>query len=197
MNERRSRLVVDLKDRERALEDQFFLKQEAKQIAALKDAEQREATKEGLRSASSIDDDGVLDKLVEIGISADSLAAVSLVPLVEVAWADGRMQDDERDAILKGAKGTGIEEGSGAHELLAGWLRQKPDAELFTAWSGYIEALREQLTAEQLEILRRQVIDRARAVAAAAGGFLGIKKISDDEERALAHLDAAFDGPAS
>ena len=188
---------MDLKDREKVLEDQFFLKQEAKQIAALKDAEEREATREGLRSASGIDDDGVLDKLVEIGISADTLAAVSLVPLVEVAWANGRMQDDERDAILKGAHATGVEEGSGAHELLAGWLTEKPDAELFKAWSGYIEALREQLAAEQLEVLRRQVIDRARAVAAAAGGFLGIKKISDDEERALARLDAAFDRSTS
>ena len=65
------------------------------------------------------------------------------------------------------------------------------------AWSDYIEALEEQLTVEQLQILRREVVDRARTVAAAAGGFLGLKTISDSEERALARLEAAFDAGAS
>ena len=187
---------MDLKDRERALENQFFQKEEAKKIAALREVQEKAETKAGLRTASGIDDDGVLDKLVEIGISAETVAAVSLVPLVHVAWADEQIQDNERDAILQGAHGKGIEEGSGAYELLAGWLKEKPGEELFAAWSGYIEALEEQLTAEQLQIVRRQVIDRARAVAAAAGGFLGFKRISDSEERALARLEAAFDAGA-
>ena len=188
--------MVDLDDRGRALENQFFQKEEARKIAALREAQEKAEAKEGLRRASGIDDDGVLDELVEIGISAATLAAISLVPLVHVAWADERIQDNERDAILQGAHGKGIEEGSGAYELLAGWLKEKPGKELFAAWSDYIKALEEQLTAAQLQILRRQVLDRARAVAAAAGGFLGLKTISDSEERALARLEAVFDAGA-
>lgn len=188
---------MNLNDRGRALEDQFFAKEDEKQISALRDAKKKKATVAALREASGMDDEEVLNKLVEIGISAETVAAVSLVPLVEVAWADGEMQDNEREAILDGAKSKGIEEGSDAYEVLSGWLRKRPSKELFIAWSGYIEALDAQLTAEQLKVLRRQVIERARAVATAAGGFLGLKKISDPEEKMLARLDAAFDVRAS
>lgn len=183
---------MDLRDRGRALENEFFRKEEAKKIAALRERLEKAETRERLRAASGIDDNDVLDKLVEIGISAETVTAMSLVPLVYVAWADELIQARERHAILQGARGKGIEEGSGEYELLAGWLNEKPGTELFTAWSAYVEALAEQLTAEQLQIVRRQVIDRARAVAAAAGGFLGLKTISDSEERALARVEGAF-----
>jgi hypothetical protein len=186
---------VELKDRGRALEDQFFQKEEAKKIADLRDKKAKLETKEALRTASGLDDDGVLDRLVEIGISAKTLAAVSLVPLVVVAWADGEMDKREEEAILHGAKGKGIEEGSDAYELLSTWLKRKPGNDLFDAWAGYIEALDHALTGEQLKVLKRQVIDRARAVAESAGGFLfgAIGRVSSEEKDAIAKLEAVFD----
>ena len=56
--------MVDFKDRGRALENQFVQKEEAKKIAALREALEKAETKEGLRAACGIDDDGVLDELV-------------------------------------------------------------------------------------------------------------------------------------
>ena len=90
------------------------------------------------------------------------------------------------------AQGKGIEPGSAAHDLLAGWLKTRPGPELVKAWRAYVAALDQQLTAGQLEILQRQVIGRARAVAEAAGGILGLKKISDSEKKVLVELEAAF-----
>lgn len=184
---------MDLKDRGRALEEQFFQQEEARQIAAFRAAMQRAASKEELRRTSGIHEEAELDRLVALGISAGTLAAVSLVPLIEVAWADGQVQDHERDAILRAAHGKGIDEGSDGYGLLTGWLEQRPPHELFSAWVGYLEALEERLTTEQIKLLHRQVVDRARAVAAAAGGFLGLGKISAAEERVLERLEAAFD----
>ena len=188
-----------LEDRGKALEDQFFQKQEAAKLEALKDKKEREERKQALRSASGMDNDEVLERLVEIGISAGTMAAVSLVPLVEVAWADGTMDDRERDAIVQGAQGKGIEETSPAYEVLLGWLSKRPGPELFEAWSAYIDALDQELTAEQVKILKRQVIDRARGVAEAAGGFLfgTFGRISGEEKAVLEKLEAVFDKRAA
>jgi hypothetical protein len=190
---------VELKDRGRALEDQFFQKEEAKKIADLREKKAKAETKEALRTASGLDDDAVLDRLVEIGISSSTLAAVSLVPLVVVAWADGEVDKREEEAILHGAAGKGIEEDSDAFKLLSSWLKRKPGSELFDAWASYIEALDEALTAEQLAVLKRQVIDRARAVAESAGGYLfgAIGRVSAEEKDVIARLEAVFDRRAN
>lgn len=190
---------MKLQDRGKALEDQFFQKEEQEKLQALKAKQEKGERKAALRTASGMDDDKVLDRLVEIGISAGTIAAVSLVPLVEVAWADGSMEDRERDAILQGAKGKGIEEDSPSYELLQAWLAKRPGPELFDAWAAYIEALDAELTAGQLEILKRQVIDRARAVAEAAGGFLfgTFGRVAPEEKAMIEKLEAVFDKRAA
>ena len=191
--------MTDLKDRGKALEEQFFQQEEAKKIAARKVEREKKERKEELKTASGMDDDAVLDRLVEIGISAKTIAAVSLVPLVEVAWADGQMDQRERDAILQGAKGKGIEEDSEAYKLLNAWLDKKPGKDLFDAWAGYIDALNEELTDGQLEILKRQVIDRARGIAESAGGFLfgTFGRVSAEEKEAIEDRLEAFDRRAA
>ncbi len=186
---------MELKDRGKALEEQFFQKEEHRKLEALREKKEREQRKDALRAASGMDDDAVLERLVNIGISTATLSAVSLVPLVEVAWADRNLDDREKTAILHGAKGKGIEEGSAAYELLEGWLTKRPGPELFQAWSSYIDALDKELTSAQLEILKRQVIDRARGVAESAGGFLygTFGRVSAEEKAALDRIAAVFD----
>lgn len=182
-----------LDDRRRSLEDEFFHKENQKDLAALRDKLAAQSTKEDLRKASGMDDEEVLDKLVEMGISANTVTALSLVPLIKVAWADGEIQDSERDAILQGAQGKGIEKGSSSFELLDAWLSKQPDDQLFNAWSGYIKTLRRELTEEQGKILKDQVVRFATLVAESAGGFLGFNKVSSDEKKALAWIEQAFD----
>lgn len=181
-----------LKERGKALEAEFFRKEEVRKLAAHKTKQQVAVTKAGLRAASGMTDDAVLDQLLALGIDADTVAALSLVPLVVVAWADAEIQDREREAIMTAAQGKGIEPGSSTHELLDAWLTERPGPELTKAWVGYVDALDDQLTTQQLEILERQVIGRARAVAEAAGGILGFKKVSDGEKKVLSELQAAF-----
>jgi uncharacterized tellurite resistance protein B-like protein len=187
---------VDLDDRRKALEEKFFKDLEAKQIEELRAKKAKESTKEALRKASGMSDEQVLDRLVELGISADTVSAMSLVPLIQVAWADGEVHENERNAIVHFAEGKGIEKDSAAHLLLTKWLDKRPGADLLDAWVSYIHALDEHLTAEQRKILKRQVIDKARTIAESAGGFLGFNKISREEEEMLARLESAFDhGP--
>lgn len=179
--------------RGKALEDEFFRKEELKKVAQRQAQQRQEASKTALRAASGITEDEVLDQLLALGIDGDTVAALSLVPLVLVAWADHDVHDREREAIMKAAQGAGIEPDAPAHGLLAAWLKTKPEPELMKAWVAYVDALHEQLPEEQLQVVRRQVIGRARDVAAAAGGILGIGKVSASEAAVLAEIDAAFD----
>jgi len=182
-----------LTDRRKALEEEFFRKENERLAAELRLKHLTESSKADLRAVSGIEDEAVLEKLVELGIGAGTLAAMTLVPLVEVAWADGRMDAKEHDAILKGAAAQGVEPGSEAHALLADWLENRPPPRLLAAWRDYVGALCDEMLPEDRQKLKREVLSRARTVAEAAGGFLGLGgKISDEEQQVFGILETAF-----
>ena len=183
---------VTLEERGRALENQFYEKENQEKLAAMKQKLEAKATKDELRKASGMTDDAVLEQLVTLGLRANTIAALSLVPLIQVAWADGAIQDNERTAILQGAHGKGLEEGSDGYELLQTWLKKPPTDELFAAWSAYIKSLTAALNDEQNRLLKNQIVGFAKLVAASAGGILGFGKVSSSEESVLHRIEAAF-----
>jgi hypothetical protein len=183
---------VTLEERGRALENQFYEKENQEKLAAMKQKLDTQRTKDELRKASGMSDDGVLEQLVTLGLRGNTIAALSLVPLIQVAWADGSIQDNERAAILQGAHGKGLEEGSDGYELLQSWLKREPSDALFTAWEAYIKALASQLNDEQNRLLKNQIVGFAKLVATAAGGILGFGKVSATEEKVLHRIEAAF-----
>jgi hypothetical protein len=182
-----------LGDRKKALEESFFAKENAKLVEKLR-AEQRHRTaREGLTAVSGITDPAVLDRLVKLGIGPETWLALSLVPLVEVAWADGEVAPAERRAVIEAAEANGVAPGTPSHALLQGWLGSRPDARLLQAWGEYTVEVCSRLPATERESLKRQVVGRARTVAEAAGGILGLgRKISEREERVLRDLEKAF-----
>ncbi len=183
---------VTLEERGRALENQFYEKENQQKLAAMKSKLDTQGSKDELRKASGMSDEAVLDKLVALGLRANTIAALSLVPLIQVAWADGKIQDNERVAILQGAHGKGLEKGTPGYELLQTWLQNPPKDELFVAWEAYIKALTAQLNDEQNRLLKNQIVGFAKMVAAAAGGILGFGKVSATEEKVLGRIEGAF-----
>lgn len=174
-----------LGDRKKALEGTFF----AKRNAGLLD---RMRAQDDLARVSLIRDPEVLGRLVDLGLDAASWVALTLVPLVEVAWADGSLARRERDAILTAAAEQGIEPGSPSREMLESWLDTRPPGALFAAWGAYATGLAAKLSGDQRVTLRGELVERARKVAQAAGGILGIASISDAEQRVLAALEEPF-----
>ena len=181
-----------LGDRRRALEEAFFAQREQQLRERLREKAVKETWRQGLAEASGIRDEAVLDRLASLGVEPETVAALTLVPLVEVAWADGDVHPKEKAAVLKAAANAGIEEGSAASELLAGWLEERPKPELRAAWTAYAGALAGMLDATERAALKEDLMGRARSVAAAAGGFLGMGRISNEEEAALAALEGAL-----
>ena len=184
-----------LGDRRKALEEAFFAKQNAKLLEKMRAETEAASARDTLAKISGIESDAVLDKLQQLGIEADAWAAMSLVPLVEVAWADGTVDDSERQAVLSAAEASGITSESPSHALLASWLDERQDGSLLEVWEAFITGLSAALSPADREALKTQVMGRARDVADATGGFLGLgNKTSATEQAVLTRLAKSFEG---
>jgi hypothetical protein len=182
-----------LRDRGRSLEDEFFRREDQRLLAKLNELKAVETNREALAKASGIAKPEVLDRLIGLGIKAETVTALSLVPLVEVAWADGSLDAKERRAVLDRARESGVAPGSTAQTLLEAWLERRPDPKLLDAWTQMVRGIRDQLGPDEAARLKAGLLDQARAVASASGGVLGIgAKVSGAEAAMLAKLEAAF-----
>jgi hypothetical protein len=182
-----------LHDRAKAMEESFFAKQNEALRQRLRASEETKTKKQALSAASGVTDDGLLDKLVALNLQGETLAALSLVPLVVAAWADGRIDNSERTAVLSAAEGAGLGKHEVSYQLLAQWLAEPPPAEMLIKWKAYIGALTATLSEEARQALKLTLLDRAREIAEAAGGFLGIgSRVSSAEKAVLDELERSF-----
>jgi hypothetical protein len=180
-----------LRDRGRSLEEEFFRREDQRLIERRKELSAVEVTREALTKASGLTRTEVLDMLIALGIRAETVAALTFVPLVEVAWADGTLDAKERRAVLERAHEAGIASGSAAHGLLEAWLDRRPDRALLTAWTHFVEGMCQQLSADEAAGMKAALLERARTVARTSGGMFG-SRISSAEAGVLAQLERAF-----
>ncbi|HEX4768817.1 MAG TPA: hypothetical protein VH414_21340 [Lichenihabitans sp.] len=179
-----------LADRGKGLEDAFFARQDALLRQRLAELDEMSDRKVALAQASGIADAVVLDRLMGLGMSSALLAAISLVPLVTVAWADGQIEPEEREVVLASAERSGLDKAHPGYALFAGWLDRKPQALLFETWTSYMAALLPVLSVEARRSLETDIVERSRAVAEAAGGFLRIAgRTSAAEKSVLANVE--------
>jgi predicted RND superfamily exporter protein/CRP-like cAMP-binding protein len=172
----------------RALDDVFFQRGAEQVRSSLRAPETGRAD-----TASDLPIDAQLARgLTSLGIGPDTLAALTLFPLAAVAWADGVMEEAEREAVLAGAEGCGLRPATPSAELLSTWLAEQPGPELLRAWGELIDRICTGLSVEGRLRLRGELVGRARDVAEAAGGVMGFGAVSREEEQVLEELDRAF-----
>jgi hypothetical protein len=182
-----------LGDRRKALEEEFFAKQNQRLLRQLRETMAAKATHEALAAASGITDAAVLAQLAAVDLSSETMAALALVPLVEVAWADGTLDAKERSALLAAAEHAGLSQDSASYQLLEAWLRERPSPKLLAAWKAYVAGLSRTLDVHGKAALKQDLLGRARVIAEAAGGILGLgKRISSAEQAVLTELEHAF-----
>lgn len=182
-----------LNSRGSALEELFFLRQDKVLIENKRQLDKMEHSLKTVAEISGISDDALLRRLLELNIQLDVLATISIIPLIEVAWADGKIQKKERDVILNAAEACGMGRGRIGHSLLEQWLHHRPPKGLLQSWIYYVRGLCQLLSDAERQALKTDLLGRARAVAEAAGGFLGLtSKVSLREEDMLFTLGRAF-----
>ena len=184
----------DLTSAAQTLEDAFFTRESARLLQQMRDRARQQERRQAMREVVRVDDDALIDHLIELGLEPGTVLALQLVPLAAIAWADGEIEPRERDAVLKAAAAQGVNPDSVAGQVLANWLVQKPGAELVDAWKRHMRALWPKLSAKERDDIRKSALDRARRVAEAAGGFLGLtSKVSPQEKAVLDELSQVLE----
>ena len=186
-------MTLELPEKRRqTLEDMFFYEQDRRILEQREKLQQMQQTKASLARVSGIDDDALLEKLIGLNIRPETLATLIGIPLIEVAWADGEMDEKERKKLFEYAEKAGLRQKGLDPKVMTAWLKQKPDPALLTAWTHYIQTLCKELSADEREALRNEVMADARSIAESAGGILGLGKISAEEKAMLKTLEEAF-----
>ncbi len=176
----------------KSMEDLFFLQQDRRLAEQRAKIQQLLETKENLAKVSGITNPGVLEKLVALDIRPETLATLFSIPLIEVAWADGELQDEEREQLFQYAEKSGMRKKGLDPKIMSEWLKRKPDPALLEAWVHYVQALSRELSAAERQALKDEVMGDVRTIAQAAGGILGFGKISSEEQKMIDRLEAAF-----
>jgi hypothetical protein len=180
----------DLYRTARVLENRFYFAENRVLVDELNRLKQEEETVGALAKVSDIADLAVLKELVRLGVRPETIAALCLVPVIEVAWADGSIDARELEAFVKGAEKNGSET---SLRIIQAWLRKKPDDALLQAWRHYVTGLRGIMEKEVHTQLCRDIMKHATDVARASGGFLGlIDPVSPSEYRKLDELQVFF-----
>jgi uncharacterized tellurite resistance protein B-like protein len=139
------------------------------------------------------DDEEVLQSLELLGFNPDSARVLDVLPLVHVAWADGKIQDAERRAVLAVLEGRGVSRGSDAWLLIETLLEARPS---------------ETYLAQSLQLLRflsrsggtdpKNIVELCTRVAEASSSLFGLgAKVNAEERSLIARIASALGEGAS
>lgn len=161
-----------LKERERGFEADYFRKQDAKLLEKMRERAALQEVAQALAEKLRLDDAELLKRVVELGLDRDTGAAILLAPLVQVAWAEGKVSERERQVIFEIAASRGIAKGTPPHAQLDAWLRQRPSDALFETAMEVLKVAAEVLPPAEREERVRDIVDACKRVAEASGGGL-------------------------
>lgn len=179
-----------IRERGRSLEEDYFRKKDQELVEKMRRAAAAEAARQDLSAKSGLQDPDLLRELEELGFTPDTVSLLPIVPVLQVAWAEGGVSAEERGLVLQFARSRGVAEGSPADRQLAAWLSHRPDPQVFERASRLLRAVlaapgqsEERLTADDL-------VKYCENVAAASGGLFGIRRISAEERQILTAIAA-------
>jgi hypothetical protein len=186
------------KERERAQEEGFFRAQDAKLIEKLREDARLEEIVLTLAEQMQVDNPELLRRVIALGVRLDTGPAFLLAPLVQVAWAEGKVTDRERDTVLRLAAARGVEAGSRAHTQLLKWLQERPSDDLFDTAMEVIRGGLTLLPSEEREERLKRLVHACQEVAEASGGLakvLGLGSgVSGEEDALLAAIATTLRG---
>lgn len=171
-------------------EAEYFRKRDQELIEKMRRAAAAERTRQELSASTGLQDPEVIVELEARGFSPGTVCLLPLVPLLEVAWAEGGVSDAERLLVIQLARSRGIAEGSAADRQLAGWLTTRPSADMFASATRLVRIMLAAAGSDQAGMTANDLVKYSETIAAASGGIFGINRISA-EERALLQRIAA------
>lgn len=180
-----------LAERGRALEEDYFRRKDRELIEKMRLAATAEEDRGAMGRRTGLDDPATLTELQALGFTPDTVALLPVLPVLEIAWAEGEITTAERALIVRFARTRGIDEHGAADEQLARWMTHRPDDTVFQGARRLVTAV---LSSESSRAPGRLTADDLVAyceeIAAASGGLLGLRlgSISAEERELLSRL---------
>ena len=183
-----------LAKRGRALEDDYFRRKDQELIEKMRVQWAEEKKEQAMGSATGLKDPHLVHELLTLGFTPETVALLPLVPLLQVAWAEGGVSPAERDLILKLAESRGLVAGSPADAQLMDWLANRPSDQVIAGAARLIHAMLETGAEPVHDLSADALVGYAEKIAAASGGIFGLGRVSGEERALLTSLAAGLKG---
>ncbi|HEU4956788.1 MAG TPA: hypothetical protein VFT40_04075 [Sphingomicrobium sp.] len=160
------------KERGNANEAAYFRQQDAKLIETLRERAPLDQIAAALGEKLQVENPELLERVRKLGLTVETAPALFLTPLVQVAWVDGSVSDQEVEAVLRLAQARGIELNSPVASQLMEWLKNRPSDAVFDAGLEVIKYSFAVLPEGEREDRIKKVVEACHEVASASGGGL-------------------------
>lgn len=178
-----------------AHEEEYFQRHNQELVEKLRARAANEAAAANIKAATGVQDDALVEHLARLGVTRDTVAVLHLMPLLEVAWADGEIQDEER-ALLHGAADEAKLEGK-ALEAFEAMIQKRPKQIYFDVALEFIRTVLAAMPEAEANAARENIKSLTETIAQSTGGWFGIfGNVSDEEESALAHITGRLNAKA-
>lgn len=177
-------------ERGRALEEEYFRKKDRELVEKMRRAAAADQARGELGTQTGLADPSMLAELQQLGFTAETVAVLPLVPVLELAWAEGGITPAERQLLLSIARSRGIAEGSAADHQLTAWMIDRPSPAVFANAGRLISALLDARTGLAAGLTPDQLVGYCEQIASASGGLLGlpIRAVSMEERNLLTRI---------
>jgi hypothetical protein len=175
-------------DRGRSLEEEYFHRKERELIDKMRVRAAADEQRRRLGEMAGVADEEVLSDLQALGYTPETVMMLYLVPVIQIAWAEGGVSQKERDLIIKAARSRGITEGTPCDQQLNLWLSTRPSDEMFEKSLRAIRTLLQAQPVDARDASEKDLLSLATAIASASGGIVGFGAVSAEERQILSHI---------
>lgn len=184
-----------IRDRGRSLEEDYFRKKDQELVEKMRRAAAADEARRELSRTTGLADPELLVEVEALGFTPETASLLPLVPVIQMAWAEGGVTDEERRLVIRLARSRGIAEGSAADRRLSEWLSRRPGADVFTRATRLVRAMLAARGQEPGALTADDLVKYCESIAAASGGIFGMKRISAEERSLLETLAADLKQP--
>jgi hypothetical protein len=181
-------------NRKRTQEEEYVHKKEQESIECMRRRTALEGERQDMAQVIGVADEEVLRDIQEFGFTRETVKLLYLVPIVQIAWAEGKVTNRERKLIFEAARAQGIEENSLADQKLSDWLIERPAEEFFDKSLHLIRMVLRTLPREKQQDSKINLFSLCTQVAEASGGTTGFLgggyRICDEERTAIKRVAA-------
>jgi hypothetical protein len=176
--------------RGRALEEEYFRKKDRELIEKIRQAAAAEQVRKDTGRKIGLDDPELLKELRDLGFTPETVGLLPLVPIIQMAWAEGGITKAECELILRLARSRGVEAGSAADRQLTKWMTNPPDEGVYGRARRLIRAMLDAGSTHTGDLNADDLVKYCEDIASASGGILGIGRISAEERALLSSIAA-------